>query len=91
MPAWKNVYFFSVLKGLAMVIFAPGQELLKFYFTKDKCVKAKVKSQYTLHLITVGKLKRFRESFKWLENNSYNRVCELAVSRALRKLGEHLR
>ena len=53
----------------------------KFYFTKDTCVKTKVKS----HLIKVGKLKRFRESFKSLENHSYNRRCELAVSWALRK------
>ena len=56
MSAWKILYFFSVLKGLAMVVFTLGQELLNFISPKklkDTCVKAKVKSEVIIHCISL--------------------------------------
>ena len=37
----------------------------KFYLPKDVCLKTRqISSYFTLHLITVGKLKKFKKSFK---------------------------
>ena len=41
MPAWKILYFFSILKGLVMVIFALSQELLTFTSPKIRVWKPK--------------------------------------------------
>ena len=56
MSAWKILFFFSVLYGLAMVVFTLGQELLSFTSPKklkDTWVKAKVKSQVIIHCISL--------------------------------------
>ena len=45
----------------------------------------KISSNFTLHLIKVGKLKLNSRKFKRLENHPYDRLSWLAVSWALRK------